>query len=110
VLHHHHHALGAGDEIHRAAHALDHLAGDHPVREIAVLAHLHRAEDGEVDVAAADHREALGAVEERSAGQHRDGLLARVDEVRVFGALDGEGPTPRMPFSLWSITSTPAGM
>jgi hypothetical protein len=43
------------DEIHRPAHPLDHLAGDHPVGEIAVLAHLHRAEDGEIDVAAADH-------------------------------------------------------
>ncbi len=30
--------LAAGDEVHRAAHALDHLAGDHPVGEVAVLA------------------------------------------------------------------------
>ena len=37
VLHHHHHALDAGDQVHRAAHALDHLAGDHPVGEVAVL-------------------------------------------------------------------------
>ena len=59
VLHHHDDALDAGDEVHRAAHALDHLAGDHPVGEIAVLGDLHRAEDGEVDVAAADHREGI---------------------------------------------------
>ena len=45
MLHHHDDALDAGDEIHRAAHALDHLAGDHPVGEIAVLRHLHGAED-----------------------------------------------------------------
>ena len=38
VLHHHDHAAAAGDEIHRAAHALDHLAGDHPVREVAARA------------------------------------------------------------------------
>ena len=56
--------LARGDEIHRAAHALDHLARDHPVGEVALLADLHRAEDGEVDVPAADHREALGARED----------------------------------------------
>ena len=38
VLHHHDHALDAGDQVHRAAHALDHLAGDHPVGEVAVPA------------------------------------------------------------------------
>ncbi len=57
MFHHHHDALDAGDEVHRAAHALDHLAGDHPVGEIAVLRHLHRAEDREIDMAAADHAE-----------------------------------------------------
>jgi hypothetical protein len=63
VIHDHHHALGAGDEIHRAAHALDHLAGDHPVREVALLGDLHRAQDREVDVAAADLGEADSALE-----------------------------------------------
>ena len=57
MLHHDDDALDAGDEVHRAAHALDHLAGDHPVGEVAVLRHLHRAENGEIDMAAADHRE-----------------------------------------------------
>ena len=36
VLHRNHDALRAGDEVHRAAHALDHLAGDHPVGEVAL--------------------------------------------------------------------------
>ncbi len=45
-------AADAGDEVHGAAHALDHLAGDHPVGEVAALGDLHGAEDGEVDVAA----------------------------------------------------------
>ena len=74
----------AGDEVHRAAHALDHLAGDHPVGEVARLGDLHRAEDGEVDVAAADHREASRRCEKiAEPGMHRDGLLAGVDEVGV---------------------------
>ena len=63
MLHHDDDALDAGDEIHRAAHALDHLAGDHPVGEIAVLRHLHRAEDREVDMAAAHHAERIRAEE-----------------------------------------------
>ncbi len=67
VLHHHDHALRAVDEVHRAAHALDHLPGDHPVGEVAAGADLHRAEHGDVDVPAADHRERQGRVEERRA-------------------------------------------
>ncbi len=47
------------------AHALDHLAGDHPVGEVALLANLHGAQDGKVDVAAADLPEAVGAREDR---------------------------------------------
>ena len=58
VLHDHDDALDARDQIHRAAHALHHLAGDHPVGEVAVLGDLHGAEDRQVDVAAADHGEA----------------------------------------------------
>ena len=38
VLHHHHDALDAGHQVHGPAHALDHLAGHHPVGEVAVLA------------------------------------------------------------------------
>ncbi len=63
VLHRDDDPLGAGDEIHRAAHALDHLAGDHPVGEVALLVDLQRAEHGEIDVAAAHHRERIGAAE-----------------------------------------------
>ena len=60
VLHHHHDPLDAGHQVHGAAHALHHLAGDHPVGDVAVLGHLHGAQDRQVDVAAADHREAVG--------------------------------------------------
>ena len=51
--------LDPGDQVHRPAHALDHLAGDHPVGDVALLADLHRAEHGQVDMPAADHREAV---------------------------------------------------
>ena len=91
VLHHDDHALGRRDQIHRAAHALDHLAGDHPVGEIAVLRDLHRAQDGAVDVAAADHGERLGRREIGAARQLGDRLLAGVDEVGILVALVGEG-------------------
>ena len=48
MLHHHHDALDAGDEVHRAAHPLHHLAGDHPVGEIAILGDLHCAQDRKI--------------------------------------------------------------
>ena len=60
VLHHHHDLLDARHEVHGAAHALHHLAGDHPVGEVAVLGHLHGAEDRQVDMAATDHAEGIG--------------------------------------------------
>ena len=79
--------LAAGDQVHRAAHALDHLAGDHPVGEVAVRGHLHRAQDRAVDVAAADHRERLGRREVGAARQLGDRLLAGVDQVGILLAL-----------------------
>ena len=65
-------------------------AGHHPVGQVAVAGDLHTAEDGDVDMAAADHREAGGRVEVRRAGEHRDRLLARVDQVRVDLVVVGE--------------------
>jgi hypothetical protein len=35
VLHEDDYLLGAVDQVHRAAHALDHLAVDHPVGDVA---------------------------------------------------------------------------
>src|SRR5216110_449126 len=43
------------------------------------LRDLHRSEDGEIDLAAADHAEGVGAGEVRRAGDHGHGLLAGVD-------------------------------
>ncbi|KAG5718208.1 hypothetical protein E4T56_gene15747, partial [Termitomyces sp. T112] len=90
MLHHHDDLLDARDQIHSAAHALDHLARDHPVGDVAILGHFHRAKDGQVDMAATDHGKALRAVEIGRMGQLADRLLARIDEVGVFLALIGE--------------------
>jgi hypothetical protein len=91
VLHHDHDLLDAGHEVHGAAHALHHLAGDHPVGEVAILRDLHRAEDRQIDVAAADHRERVGGGEIARRRQLGDRLLAGIDEVRVLLALVGKG-------------------
>ena len=85
---------GRGHEVHGAAHALDHAAGNLPVGDVTVLAHLHGAEHRELDVLTADHRKRGGAVEVDRTGQGRDGLLARIDEVRVDLRLRREGPHP----------------
>jgi hypothetical protein len=58
----------AGHQIHRAAWALDHLARHHPVGQVSGFGHFQAAEDGQVDVPAADHREGIGAGEKAAAG------------------------------------------
>ena len=90
--HRHDHAPGADDEIHRAAHAQHVLPGHGPVGDVAPLAHLEGAEDGDVHVAAADHREARRAVEVRRARERGDRLLGGVDEVGVELVLGGARP------------------
>uniref|UniRef100_A0A0N4ZXT0 PE-PGRS family protein n=1 Tax=Parastrongyloides trichosuri TaxID=131310 RepID=A0A0N4ZXT0_PARTI len=91
VIHHHDDALDPGDQIHSAAHALHHLAGDGPVGQIAVGGDLHRPQHGHVDMAAADHGEAVGRGEEAGGRQHGHGLLSGVDQIGVRLALEGEG-------------------
>src|SRR6185436_14104908 len=59
VFHDHDHAAHTRDQVHGATHSLDHLAGDHPVGEVAVFRDLERAEHGKIDVAATDHPEAV---------------------------------------------------
>ena len=43
VLHYDDDLLDPGNQIHRPAHALDHLARDHPVGDVTVLGDFHRA-------------------------------------------------------------------
>ena len=85
------HGLGAGDQVHGAAHAGEHLAGHDPVGDVALLVDLQRAEEGGVHVAAADHREGRGGVEVAAAGDERDGLVAGVGAVAVLAARLGRG-------------------
>ena len=72
-----------GDIANWAVPGRDVLARHSPVGDVTPLADLERAEHRRVDVAAADHREALGAVEVRGAGQRGDGPLRGVDQVFV---------------------------
>ena len=91
-MHHgHDDVLGAGDEVHRTAHALDHFARDLPVGDVPVLGHLHGAEHRELDVLAANHGKRRGAVKVDRARHGRDGLLSGVDEVGVFVSFQREG-------------------
>ena len=104
------HALGAVDEVHRAAHALDHLAGHGPVGDVAARRDLHRAEHGGRDAAAADHAEARGRVE--VARRPGSTVTVSLPALMSFGSSSpshGYGPTPRMPFSECSTTWTPVG-
>src|SRR5262249_30419771 len=80
--------LRADCEVHRAADGRNRVgAAGVPVRQIAAGGDLERAEDGEIEVAAADHAEGIGVVEIRAAREQRDRLLPRVDEVLVDLAL-----------------------
>ena len=102
--------LAPATRIHGAAHALHHLAGDHPVREIALLVDLQRAEDREVDVAAAHHRERVGAAEVRQPGVSVTVSLPALMRSGSTSSSRGYGPTPSMPFSECSVMCTPGGM
>ena len=92
VLHGHDDVLGRGNEVHRAPHAFHHFARNLPVGDVPVGGDFHRAQHRQLHVAATDHGERGGAVEEDRPGPGRDGLLAGVDQVGVFVALLREGP------------------
>ena len=81
VRHRDDHALGAGDEVHRAAHSRHDLAGHHPVREPPHLIDLQAAENRQIEMAAADQAEGHRAVERRRARQRADRAPAGVREI-----------------------------
>ena len=83
MVHQNDDARDAGDEVHRASHSLHHLAGNGPVGEITILRNLKGTQNRQINMAAADHREALGRVDEGRAGKGGNGLFAGVDEVRI---------------------------
>ncbi len=90
MFHQHHDALDPGHQVHGAAHALDHLAGHHPVGQVTLGGHLHGTEHGQVDVPAADHRERIVTAEVAGAGARGHGLLAGIDQVGIQFRLGGE--------------------
>jgi hypothetical protein len=59
------------------------LAGNHVVGKITVGANLQGTKNGNINVAAADHGETLGAVEDAGALDEGHGLLAGIDDVAV---------------------------
>src|SRR5882724_3287826 len=89
VLGHHDYTSDTVHEVHCPAHPFDHLARDHPVGKVAALADLHRAEDGRIHMAAADHAERLCRVEAASADHHGDEFLAGIDQFGVDLAFAG---------------------
>jgi len=82
--HHDEHRFGADGEIHRPTDCGNRLrrAGV-PVGQVAALGDLERAEHADVEMAAAHHRERIGVMKVRGAGQLGHGDLAGVDQVRI---------------------------
>ena len=82
-------ALRSCNEVHGAAHAFKHFAGDGPIGESSLFVDLERAEDGEIDVATANHSERIGGRKINGAGNFGDGFLASVDEVGIDFGFEG---------------------
>lgn len=85
-------AANARHQIHRPAHALHKLAGDHPAGQIAVFGDFHRAKDRHGDLATADHGERGRVVEIGRMRQFGDRLLAGIDKVGVLFAFERKRP------------------
>src|SRR5207248_6114967 len=83
MLHYCHNTLHSSQEIHRPTGPFDHLARNHPIRDIAIVGYLECAENGEIDVPAANHGKRISAGEIGRAGNRRDRLFAGVDQVGV---------------------------
>ena len=73
MRHRHDDPLGAGNQVHGPTHAGNHLAGDHPVRQVPEFVHLQAAQHGDGKVSAADQPEGNAAIERTGAriGPHQ---------------------------------------
>ncbi|MNV31898.1 hypothetical protein D3C71_1232200 [compost metagenome] len=78
--------FGAMHEIHGATDCRNALRADTPVCQIPALRNLQCPKDRNIEMAAADHREAVRMMEERSALLQRHCLFAGIDEVPVLFA------------------------
>ena len=84
MLRHDEDRLHSCHEVHRTADRRDSVGGTGgPVGEVAVAGNLQGAEHAEVEVSAADHREAVRVVEERRTGDDGDLALTGVDQLGV---------------------------
>ena len=84
-------ALGAVHQVHGATDCGHAFAADAPIRQVAILRNLVGAEDGNVEMAAAHHGEAVGVMKEGGSGFERYRLFTSVDQVPVFAAGFGRG-------------------
>jgi hypothetical protein len=78
MLHGNNDALGPCHQVHGAAHAGDHFAGDHPVGEVALFIDLQAAKHGEIQVASANEAKGHRAVKSARARESGDRPPARV--------------------------------
>ena len=62
VVHDNDHTADAGNKIHRATHALNQFARDHPIGQISVFRDFHSPKNGHRYFAAPDHAKALRAI------------------------------------------------
>ena len=86
MFHGHEDAFRACHKIHRAAHAFQHFPWDRPVRERSLFIDLQRAENGEIDVAAADHGKRISGGKITGAAEFANRFFAGVDQVGIdFG-------------------------
>src|SRR3954471_23594675 len=84
--------LHAGDQVHGAADCGDGAGlARGPVGEIAILRDLKRAEHAKVQMAAADHGEAVRVMKVRGARQCRHALFARIEQLGIAFAGLGRG-------------------
>ena len=102
-------ASGTGDQVHGPAHSGNECAGNHPVGQPTPGVDLQSAEYGQVEVTAANQAERESAVEAGCSGNGRDESSPGIHEVRVLQSLEGRGPTPARPFSVWKKTVIPGG-
>jgi len=77
--------LGADGEVHGASNGRDGVGvAGVPVGQVTARRHLEGAEDADVEVAAAHHREGVGVVEVRRSGQLGDRVLATSPPFGIF--------------------------
>ena len=101
-------ALDAGDEVHRAAHALDHLARDHPVREVARPRRpaSRRGSRGRCGRRGSSRRSRRSRRSVAPGSTVTVCLPALIRSASTSSSV-GNGPMPSRPFSDCSITSMP---